>query len=277
MPPLNLAALSAQFPSCLVPTAGGAISYRRAGTGPALVLLHGIGSASGSWLRQLAQLQATHTVLAWDAPGYGRSAPLPGAAPGAADYGRRVWQWLDALDLPAAPLTLVGHSLGALMGAAAALQQPGRVKRLVLLSPAQGYGAADPALRQDKLQARLDNLRTLGPRGMADQRGAAMLSPAAPAELVDYVKGLMAQVDPAGYTQAAHMLAGGDLAALLAPPHVPVTVASGAADTITPASSCEALARHAGLPYVSLGPVGHACALEAADQVNRLLEREENP
>lgn len=274
---MNLCELSLQFPVQRVATPGGAIAYRRAGQGPVLVLLHGIGSASGSWLRQLAGLQQGHTVLAWEAPGYGGSDPLPMAEPQAQDYGRRVWQWLDALGLDAAPLTLVGHSLGALMGAAAAGQRPERVKRLVLLSPAQGYGQAEPALRESKLGERLANLRQLGPQGMADKRGAAMLSPAADPALVAYVKQLMAQIDPAGYTQAAQMLAGADLPGLLEAWHGPLLVASGAADTITPVPACEALARQAGAPYVSLGPVGHACALEAAEPINRLLEREDYP
>jgi len=63
------------------------ISYREAGAGPALVLLHGIGSSSASWLFQLESL-AGYRLIAWDAPGYGGSAFLSaaddlGAAPSA--------------------------------------------------------------------------------------------------------------------------------------------------------------------------------------------------
>ena len=52
----------------------------------------------------------------------------------------------------------------------------------------------------------------------------------------------------------------------------PLVVASGAADTITPPAGCEAVARGAHAPYVSLGPVGHVCALEGHDAVNALLK-----
>ena len=87
------------------------------------VLLHGIGSASASWLAQLQQATdasgPTHHLLAWDAPGYGASTALPMGAPCAADYAARMWHWLDALGV-AQPITLVGHSLGALMAASAA-------------------------------------------------------------------------------------------------------------------------------------------------------------
>jgi len=169
------------------------------------------------------------------------------------------------------PLTLVGHSLGALMAARAALLAPARVARLVLLAPAQGYANADAALREKKLRDRLAALEQLGPAGMARQRAGAMLSAHASAGQIAFVEQVMAAIRPAGYTQAARMLAGGDLAADLRALHCPVTVASGSADTITPADGCRALALAVGARYESLGEVGHSCALEAAARVNALI------
>jgi pimeloyl-ACP methyl ester carboxylesterase len=265
-----------------VPLARGCVSYRDAGTGAAVthVLLHGIGSASGSWARQLhaARGRADLRVLAWDAPGYGDSTALPGAAPDAGAYARRLWDWLDAVGATA-PLTLVGHSLGAVMAARAARLQPQRVRRLVLLSPARGYGSAPDAERRRKLDDRLTLLASLGPQGLARERAAAMLSPAARPELVDAVRETMARIDPAGYTQAARLLDQADLLADLAQVGCPVDVASGSADAITPPATCQAVARHVGRPWLDLGPVGHACPLEAADAIDRLigLAREETP
>ena len=126
-----------------VDTPLGTIAYRQAGRGAIThVLLHGIGSASASWEAQLAWAQDRSDIglLAWDAPGYGASSHLPAETPVAADYGARVWAWLDALGV--AEITLVGHSLGALMAAAATVQAPDRVRRLVLLAPALGYADA---------------------------------------------------------------------------------------------------------------------------------------
>lgn len=238
------------------------------------VLLHGIGSASGSWLAQLQQaasgaLPASH-VLAWDAPGYGASSALPMQTPGAADYAARLWAWLDVLQLTQ-PVTLVGHSLGALMAAAAVVQAPARVARLVLLAPAQGYAQASAELRAQKLADRLANLATLGPTGIAHKRAGAMLSPDADDAQRQFVENVMAQIDPAGYTQAAHMLAGGDLARDLRQVVCPISIGNGESDTITPPQAAQALARDVGARYVSLGAVGHSCALQAATQVNQLL------
>ena len=268
--------LSRFAPQSVQSADGARVQYRSAGQGAAVthVLLHGIGSGAGSWLRQLQAAEGSDTqrVLAWDAPGYGASTHLAAQAPAAADYAARVWAWLDALDVRG-PVTLVGHSLGALMAASAAASQPARVARLVLLSPARGYGNASAEDREKKLNDRLATLAQLGPQGIADKRGGAMLSPAAPAELMAYVRSIMAAIDPAGYTQAARMLAGGELAADLAglPAELPRAVASGNADTITPPAGCQAAAREAGVPWQDLGIAGHACALEAAHAVCALL------
>lgn len=270
-----------QFPCETVRARDGAtVQFRRAhapgGAGAAVthVLLHGIGSASGSWLTQLQQARfgagpASH-VLAWDAPGYGTSTALPMAQPRASDYARRLWDWLDGLGL-AHPVTLVGHSLGALMAAAATVRAPARVARLVLLAPAQGYAHSSAELREKKLHDRLANLAALGPAGIARIRAPAMLSAGADAAQMAFVEHVMAQIDPAGYTQAAHMLAGGDLPADLRCVTCPIVLGNGDADTITPPQAARELAQAIGARYVSLGAVGHSCPLQAGALVNRLL------
>lgn len=254
----------------------GTISYRQARSAGAaahtLVLLHGIGSASASWLRQLQAAQASRDVqvLAWDAPGYGLSSPVLADRPLATDYALRLWQWLDMMGIQA-PVTLVGHSLGAIMAASAARLAPLRVQRLVLLAPARGYAQATAAEREQKLAERLEKLHTLGPEGMARTRGAAMLSGDASADEVAFIQSVMALIHPQGYTQAAHLLSGADLLADLASLKLPMAVASGSADTITPAAACQAVAAAAHTAWQDLGAVGHACPLQAANAVNQLL------
>lgn len=270
---MSLPEILAVYPLRVAEVPGGSVEYRHAGavpgSAPALVLLHGIGSASASWVMQLRAADPERCVLAWNAPGYGRSTALAPLAPVAADYGRRLWDWLDALGVVEA--TLAGHSLGALMAAAAAVQAPSRVVRLVLLSPAAGYGDAEASVREAKLADRLGNLRELGPAGMAEKRGAAMLSPGATAEQVAFIKSVMAEVDPHGYAQASRMLSLGRIAHDLAGISCPITVASGSADTITPVAGCQRVAAAARTGLIDLGPVGHACALEAAGTVNQIL------
>ena len=254
--------------------ASGALQYRQSGLAAQVthVLLHGIGSSSASWVAQLcaAEGSADLHLLAWEAPGYGESTPVAPASPVAADYAVRLWSLLDALDVHT-PVVLVGHSLGCLIAASAAVLQPTRVQRLLLLSPARGYGDAPTAEREEKLQSRLAMLQRMGPEGMAAARASAMLSPTATPEQIEAVRQTMSQVRVPGYIQASHLLANGVLGRDLAQLHCPVDVASGEADTITPPADCQRVALQVGVAWQNLGSVGHACPLQAPDAVNALL------
>ena len=92
---------------------GAVIHYETAGAGFPLVLLHGIGSNSRSWRRQLRDLSANFTVIAWDAPGYGRSSD-PSGQPSTAFYADRLRAFIDALQLQ--QIFLLGHSIGGVIG-----------------------------------------------------------------------------------------------------------------------------------------------------------------
>lgn len=251
-------------------TARGVVSYRVAGAGPTLCLLHGIGSQSGSWAPQLDALGAHYRVIAWDAPGYGRSDALASAAPVAADYAATLAALWDALGVERA--VVVASSLGALIAGAFAARWPARVTGLVLLNPAGGYGRADAADRAAKLAARLDRLAALGPAGMARELAPGMLSPAASAEARALAAWSTARLRPDGYAQAARMLAGGSLADDAAGYDGPVLVVAGGGDTITPPAGCTAIAGT--FPqgtYRQLEGVGHLSYLDVPDTVNALI------
>src|SRR5690349_19178865 len=65
------------------------IRYQKAGSGPALVLLHGLAQDSRVWKNQLDSLSKYFTVVAWDAPGAGRSTDPPGTY--------KIEDWADCL------------------------------------------------------------------------------------------------------------------------------------------------------------------------------------
>ncbi|WP_310631693.1 alpha/beta fold hydrolase [Paraburkholderia sp.] len=237
-----------------------------------LVLLHGIGSGAASWVQQMETLGASRRVLAWDAPGYGASTPVASASPLAADYAQVLADWLDALGI--ARCVLVGHSLGAIIAGAFAAAHPQRVSGLLLISPAGGYGAADPQVRADKRDARLAMLAELGPQGLAEKRSANMLSAHADDAARAWVRWNMSRVIPHGYAQATHLLANADLAADLARcvNSVPMAVAVGADDTITPPPACEYLAQVAQAPFQTVPRAGHAGYIEQPAAYSALLD-----
>ena len=109
------------------------INYAKAGAGPAVLLLHGLGTSSVTWWRNIeAFADAGYTVLAPDLPGHGDS-----DKPGHLGYdpvagARLIHEFLGALDVER--VSLVGNSAGGLVAGLFALDHPRQVERLVLVS-----------------------------------------------------------------------------------------------------------------------------------------------
>ena len=74
------------------------LGYRRAGSGPPLVLLHGAYEDSRIWRRQLEGLSSDFDVIAWDAPGFGLSDDPPEGFT-ASDFGDCLAGFAAALSL----------------------------------------------------------------------------------------------------------------------------------------------------------------------------------
>jgi len=110
---------------------GDAVTYRTAGSGPVLLLLHGITNSSQTWEPVVAPLAERFTVIAPDLLGHGQSArPRGDYSLGAHASGVR--DVLSALDI--GRVTVVGHSLGGGIAMQFAYQFPERCERLVLVS-----------------------------------------------------------------------------------------------------------------------------------------------
>lgn len=247
------------------------VSYRQCGSGPVIVLLHGIGSGAASWLYSALELGREAQVVAWNAPGYGNSTGLPMAQPSAADYAERLEQFLAALGI--SDCLLVGHSLGAMMAAAYVAGGQRRVAQLLLLSPAQGYGS--DALRERGAtitSERLQALATLGPAGMAQHSTGRMLSAQAGEAARAMVRWNMARLNSDGYTQAVHMLCGDDIHRYV-PSGVPAAVYCGAVDVVTTPQASKTLADTFNLPFQLIDAAGHACYVEQPGAVAAVIRQ----
>ncbi|WP_306120093.1 MULTISPECIES: alpha/beta fold hydrolase [unclassified Roseitalea] len=227
------------------------------GDGPPALMIHGFGADALSWTPLVAPLAARHAVWTVDLPAHGRAGPLPAdCAP--ADLAALVATALERFD---APVSLVGHSLGAAVALHVADQRPDRVGALVLIAPA-GWGTG--------LDARF--LREL-PRVETDGQAQALLAR------------LVARPGFITPAMARHVLAGlaaegrrADLArlaeAMLAAPPPPApragaTVLWGTEDAINPRDPDRPLPE--GVALHSIEGAGHMPHAEVAGRVGRLV------
>jgi pimeloyl-ACP methyl ester carboxylesterase len=110
---------------------GHRVFYRSAGSGPVVVLVHGITSTSATWANVIPALAEHFTIIAPDLLGHGESAkPRGDYSLGA--YASGIRDVLIALGHERA--TFVGHSLGGGVAMQLAYQFPEHCERLVLVS-----------------------------------------------------------------------------------------------------------------------------------------------
>jgi pimeloyl-ACP methyl ester carboxylesterase len=109
------------------------LAVERHGSGNPLVMVHGVGTTRAVWRHALPHLSAERQVVTLDLPGFGDSPP---AGPGfpldeVADLVAD-----EVIDAAAAPVDLLGASLGGAVAVTVARRRPELVRRLILLAPA---------------------------------------------------------------------------------------------------------------------------------------------
>ena len=105
-------------------------AFRVAGSGPAILLIHGIGDNSTTWSTVQSKLAQRFTVIAPDLLGHGKS-DKPRADYSVAAYANGMRDLLSVLDID--HVTVVGHSLGGGVAMQFAYQFPQLVDRLILV------------------------------------------------------------------------------------------------------------------------------------------------
>jgi pyruvate dehydrogenase E2 component (dihydrolipoamide acetyltransferase) len=107
-------------------------------TAPPVLFLHGFGGDKDNWALVQGQLASTFRTVAIDLPGHGNSdKQISGTS--LRDLAASILSAVEALELPS--VHLVGHSMGAAVGAEMARQAPDRIVSLFMISPA---GAGSP-------------------------------------------------------------------------------------------------------------------------------------
>jgi len=119
-------------------------AFVKAGSGPALLLLHGLGCDHTTWRPVIAALSRRYTVIAPDLLGHGRS-DKPRADYSVGGYANGMRDLLTVLGIDKA--TVVGHSFGGGVAMQFAYQFPERTERMILVAPGGIGREVTPAIR----------------------------------------------------------------------------------------------------------------------------------
>jgi len=248
---------------------GLSIAYRRAGSGPALVLLHGFTLDSRSWRPQIDALSDRFTVIAWDAPGAGQSEDPPGTF-GIGDWADALAGLLDTAGIRRAHI--IGLSWGGLLAQEFYRRYPSYVISLVLADTYAGWKGSLPApLPEQRLEASVkDSL--LAPGEFVQKYLPGMFGDAAEPEIRKELGDIMAEFHPAGFRLMATALAETDTRAFLPTIKVPTLLIWGDADKRAPLDAGRAI-RDA-IPAARLQIIagaGHLSNLERAAEFDTIV------
>ncbi|MFP3569134.1 acetoin dehydrogenase dihydrolipoyllysine-residue acetyltransferase subunit [Paraburkholderia sp. SIMBA_030] len=247
---------------------GRTVRYLKLGEGgtPA-VLIHGFGGDLNNWLFNHADLAAHRTVWALDLPGHGESgkAVETGSAEELADS---VIAFLD--DRGIGNAHLIGHSMGALVAMTVAAKAPGRVASLALIS---GAGLGDE-INGDYIAgfAEGSSRNALKPHLAKLFADPALVTRQLVEDIVRYkrlegVNDALRKIASSAFDGNVQRVGYRDRLAQLAPRTLLIW---GAEDRIIPASHAQGLAGD--IRVHVLEGKGHMVQMEAASEVNRLLD-----
>jgi pimeloyl-ACP methyl ester carboxylesterase len=251
----------------------GQIEYRAAGnlSNAAVLMLHGLGSSSAGYRAQFAGLSRDFHVIAWNAPGFGGSSPIPGQDAKIDDYASAVEGLLRVLGVRRLA-ALVGSSWGSVVAMAFARRYPALVGSLVLSAPNAARGHITGEARDAELKAWL---------GMADvgipvSRAAIanrLVGPDTPTQVRQHVERLRDGMTTDGWRQAIRSLFTVYTPDIIPKVSCPIAILSGTLDQVAPYRDhaerlLAAAPRATSYPFEDCG---HILKLEAPSKFNAVV------
>jgi len=234
-----------------------------------VVLLHGLGANSNSWLLQIPPLlQAGFRTIAPDAPGFGKSS-FPGGRASVPLFANPIESLVECTGLQG--LNIVGISMGGALALQIALDHPEWVSRLVLVNTFAHLNITSPRLLP-YLLLRFILVHTLGLPTQA-KAVARRIFPYPDQEILrQRLIEQVIQADPHAYRAAMRALARFNVRNRLGEIRFPTLVVTGDGDTTVPRETQNVLAQDiANSRHVIIRDAGHGVTVEKPEQFNQVL------
>jgi pimeloyl-ACP methyl ester carboxylesterase len=265
----SLSITNAQHSSILYRKINGlSIAYQQVGSGPALVLLHGLTQDSRVWKIQMDSLSKYFTIIAWDAPGAGLSADPPDNY-NISDWADCLSQLLDSLNIKQAHI--LGLSWGGLLAQEFYHRYPQKVLSLILANTTTGWKSISDSTANTLLDAcRKD--ASLPVKDFISKYLPGMFSDYPSQEVKEKHAKIMSDFHPVGFQLMAATLAKADMRALLPKIQVPVLLIWGEADKRSPVSVAHQFQN--AIPGATLEIIpeaGHVSNMEKPKEFNKIV------
>ncbi len=226
-------------------------TFSSLGSGPIILMLHGIGGGHRAFAPQVETFASLgYRAVAWDMPGYGRSAPIePYTFKGLAQSCIALIEALLGADDErrraehGGSVILLGHSMGAMVAQEVVARRPELVNRLILCGTSPSFGKPDGDWQRDFIAQRtapLDAGQTMA--DLAAVLVPQMIGPGSLPEGVALATRCMAGVHPPAYRKALEAIVTFDRRAALPLIRVPTLLVAGEFDRNAPPAVMQKMA-----------------------------------
>lgn len=244
---------------------GETLAFRRAGKGPALLLIHSLGTASWLWEGEIEAWKSHRDVIAFDCRGHGGSSARGGfTVRGVAED---LAAALDALDV--GPADVLAISMGGPIAAHLVDIAPLKVRRLVIADSFAAQGEA--GAKRAEMVAETIRTSSMAEYGAAYARDtlAEDIDPVVAERLTASIAGMAAPT----YVEAARSVFTSDVRPLMRRIRVPTRVVVGTRDGRTPpALSREIAALIEGAEYGEIEGARHLANLDRPEAFRAAVE-----
>lgn len=213
---------------------GETIHYTKDGAGPAVVLIHSLGSSTHMWREQVTALKDRFTVLALDCRGHGQSSAKGEISVNA--FAADLKSLLDQLGM--VRCHLVGISMGGAVALTINQRWPGVAASLVLADTAAKPGEGNA----ERVAATKEAIAYISMQEYGNQYAAQRLLPSTSLDVQDELAAAVAKVSPKAYNDAMASTLLGDFTGTLAAVAVPTLVLVGDQDDVTPRAAADDIA-----------------------------------
>lgn len=246
------------------------IAVDHAGTGPLVMLMHGIGGNRTNWHDQLPSFAAHFHAVSWDARGYGESDDYEGVLD-FGDFARDLARVLDYFR--ASRAHLVGLSMGGMIAMDFYGRYPERVATLTICDSLPGFNQLSADQRSEFVRLRQEPLMAgKEPKDIAAAVAATLISKSARAGSFDRLVASMSALHKQSYLKTIAGTANYQRPVELEKIDVPTHVVVGDEDRLTPPEMSRQIA--ARIPAARLTVIegaGHLSNIEQPDKFNRAV------
>ncbi len=241
--------------------------YETAGSGPPVLLLHGLGSSTQDWELQIQAFTQRFEVVMVDARGHGRSAKPPGPY-SVPQFTADIIAFME--DLQISPAHILGLSMGGMIAFQMAVDRPDLLRSLTIVN---SYPELVAKNWRDRLTwyRRHFIVRLLGMQRMGAYLGGQLFPKPEQAELRQLIAQRWAQNDRRAYLAATQALYGWSMAHRLGDIRCPTLIITADQD-YTPVAQKEAYtAQIPGARLVVIADSRHATPIDQAERFNGVV------